>query len=146
MRYAIGSDPNATNLKKIFIEDLKVLGHEVVDFGSDDAVYANVAIQVAEAVASNAYDRGILVCGTGIGMSIAANKVKGAVAALITDVYSAERAILSNNANIICMGEFTIGSSLARTLLKVCTTLSFDQSSPSAVKVQRYKEYDRNRV
>ena len=73
-------------------------------------IYANVAIKVAEAVSRKEYDRGILICGTGLGVSIAANKVKGAYAALITDVYSAERARKSNNANIACFGAFTLGS------------------------------------
>lgn len=75
----------------------------LTDFGSDDPIYANVAIKVAEAVSRKEYDRGILICGTGLGVSIAANKVKGAYAALITDVYSAERARKSNNANIACL-------------------------------------------
>lgn len=78
----------------------------LTDFGSDDPIYANVAIKVAEAVSRKEYDRGILICGTGLGVSIAANKVKGAYAALITDVYSAERARKSNNANIACFGAF----------------------------------------
>lgn len=79
MKIAIGCDPNAENEKQAlmkFIED-KGLG-EVEDFGSTDPIYANVAIKVGEAVASKEYDRGILLCGTGLGVSIAANKVKGA--------------------------------------------------------------------
>ncbi len=145
MKYAVGSDPNAVKLKTLLIDELKDMGHEVIDFGSDDTVYANVAIAVGEAVANGEYDRGLLVCGTGIGMSIAANKVKGVVAALISDAYSAERAIKSNNANIICMGELTLGTALARTLLKISSEARFDSSSASAVKVARYKEYDLNR-
>ena len=108
MKIAIGCDPNAENEKKAlmkFIED-KGLG-EVTDFGSEDPIYANVAIKVGEAVAAKECDRGILLCGTGLGVSIAANKVKGAYAALLTDAYSAERARLSNDANIACMGAFT---------------------------------------
>lgn len=95
MKIAIGCDPNAENEKQAlmkFIED-KGLG-EVEDFGSTDPIYANVAIKVGEAVASKEFDRGILLCGTGLGVSIAANKVKGAYAALLTDAYSAERARL----------------------------------------------------
>ena len=89
--------------------------------------------------------RGVLVCGTGLGMSIAANKVKGAYAALLTDVYSAQRSVLSNNANIACMGAFTIGSKLAEELLKTFLGLSFDPSSSSAPKVARYHAYDEAR-
>ena len=95
MKIAIGCDPNAENEKQAlmkFIEN-KGLG-KVTDFGSTDPIYANVAIKVGEAVASKEYDRGILLCGTGLGVSIAANKVKGAYAALLTDAYSAMMQIL----------------------------------------------------
>ena len=94
---AIGCDPNATALKDIIISQLKGLGYSVEDFGSEDPIYARVAFTVGEAVAANKFDRGILLCGTGIGMSIAANKVPGVYAALCADTYSAERAIKSNN-------------------------------------------------
>lgn len=120
-------------------------GHEVVDFGSDDPIYANTAIKVAEAVADGQGDRGVLLCGTGIGMSIAANKVRGAYAALLTDVYSAQRAVLSNNSNIACIGAFTIGNMLAQTLLETWLDLEFDPNCRSKDKVDRYKEYDQAR-
>lgn len=145
MKYAIGCDPNADHLKQMLIHDLEQSGHEVTDYGSEDAIYANVAFTVAEAVASGRQDRGILLCGTGIGMSIAANKVKGAYAALVTDAYSAERALRSNNANIICMGAFTLGESLARTLLKIWDGADFDWSTPSSEKVRKYMDYDKAR-
>jgi ribose 5-phosphate isomerase B len=86
MKIAIGCDPNAQAFKEQLIPYIISLGHEVEDFGSDDVIYANTAIRVGEAVAAKKYDRGILICGTGIGISIAANKVKGAYCALVTDV------------------------------------------------------------
>ena len=86
MKIAVGCDPNAENFKKELITYIQKLGHEVEDFGSTDPIYANVAIAVGEAVASKQYDRGILICGTGIGVCIAANKVKGAYAALVNNV------------------------------------------------------------
>ena len=86
--------------------------------GSEDPIYANVAFKVGEAVARGEYDRGILLCGTGIGVSIAANKVPGIYAALCTDVYSAERAVKSNNANVMTMGAQTIGPIIAREMVK----------------------------
>lgn len=110
MKIAVGCDPNAQEAKEEIIKYIEAKGYgEVTDFGSEDPIYANVAIRVGEAVASKEYDRGILICGTGIGVSIAANKVKGAYAALLSDVYSAQRARLSNDANIACMGAFTTG-------------------------------------
>lgn len=76
MKIVFGCDPNATEFKLQLMEYVKGLGHEVADLGSDDPIYANTAIEVAKAVAAKEYDRGIIVCGTGIGVSIAANKVK----------------------------------------------------------------------
>ena len=143
MRIAIGSDPNAVEEKYRLIEFIKKsdLG-EVTDLGSDDAIYANVAIEVAKQVSDKNFDRGILLCGTGLGMSIADNKVKGAYAALISDIYSAKRAVLSNNANIACVGAFTIGDKLREELIYAFLTNEFDDKSPSKLKVDAYVEYD----
>ena len=146
MKIAIGSDPNAVEEKYRLIEFIKKsnLG-EVTDFGSDDAIYANVAIEVAKQVSDKNFDRGILLCGTGLGMSIAANKVKGAYAALISDIYSAKRAVLSNNANIACMGAFTIGEKLREELIYAFLTNKFDEKSASNAKVNAFVSYDINR-
>ena len=143
MKIAIGSDPNAAEEKYRLVEFIKrnELG-EVVDFGSDDVIYANVAIEVAEQVANKKFDRGILLCGTGLGMSIAANKVKGAYAALISDIYSAKRAVLSNNANIACMGAFTTGEKLREELIYAFLTNKFDEKSASNAKVNAFVSYD----
>ena len=86
MKVLFGCDPNAMDMKNDLMKVAEKLGCEVVDMGSEDPFYANTAIAVAEAVAAGKGDRGVLVCGTGLGMSIAANKVKGAYAALLTDV------------------------------------------------------------
>ncbi len=146
MKIAIGCDPNAQEAKMELIKfiESKNLG-EVTDFGSDDPIYANVAIAVGEAVASKEYDRGILVCGTGLGVSIAANKVKGAYAALLSDVYSAKRARLSNDANIACMGAFTIGNKLREELTEAFLTNEFVEGCSSQPKVDAFREYDNNR-
>ena len=142
MKVIFGCDPNAADLKSVLMKTASQLGCEVVDLGSTDPIYANTAIAVAEAVAAGEGDRGVLLCGTGIGMSLAANKVKGAYAALLTDVYSAQRAVLSNNANIACIGAFTIGEKLAVELLKTWLSLEFDPYCSSAPKVARYRQYD----
>lgn len=142
MKLLFGCDPNAADLKKSLMGMAQKLGHECIDMGSDDPIYGHTAFRVAEAVAAGEADRGVLVCGTGLGMSIAANKVKGAYAALLTDVYSAQRAILSNNANIACLGAFTVGEKLAQELLKVFLSLTFDPDCSSAPKVAAYREYD----
>ena len=143
MRIAIGCDPNAAECKQALIPFIRELGHEVADFGSDDPIYANTAIHVAEAVAAGKYDRGVLICGTGIGVCIAANKVKGAYAALVNNVYQAQRAELSNHANIITLGAQVTGLELAKCLVKEYLSHTFDPNSRSAAKVERICEYER---
>lgn len=142
MKLVFGCDPNATDFKKILMAHAEQLGHEVTDFGSDDPVYANTAIKVAEAVASGTFDRGVVVCGTGIGVSIAANKVKGAYCALLSDVYQAQRAQLSNNANLIAMGAQVMGAEVAKCLLETYLDNIFDPNSRSAPKLARIYEYE----
>lgn len=145
MKVAIGCDPNAAALKAQLVKLCLDLGCDVEDFGGDDPIYANTAIAVGEAVAAGAFDRGILVCGTGIGMNIAANKVQGVYAALLTDVYSAQRAVLSNNSNVACLGAFTIGEKLAEELVKTWLSCTFETGCASQPKVDRYAAYDQCR-
>lgn len=142
MKIAIGCDPNAEQFKQQLIPFIESLGHEVTDFGSTDVIYANTAIRVAEAVAAGKYDRGVLICGTGIGISIAANKVKGAYCALVTDVYQAQRAQLSNNANLIAMGSQVMGIEVAKSLLKEYLANTYDPNCRSAPKVARICAYE----
>lgn len=143
MKIAIGCDPNAQDAKVELIKFIEAKGlGEVTDFGSEDPIYANVAIAVGEAVAAGKYDRGILICGTGLGVSIAANKVKGAYAALLSDVYSAKRARLSNDANIACMGAFTIGNKLREELTEAFLTNEFIPGCSSQPKVDAFRAYE----
>ena len=144
-KIAIGCDPNATDLKEAVKQQLTDLGYEYEDYGSDDPIYANVAIKVAEQVAAGVHERGILICGTGIGMSIAANKVPGAYAALCADAYSTERSIKSNNANIMTMGSQVIGPELAKTLVTIWMRSEYTPGGRSEPKVRRIVEYDRGR-
>ena len=140
-RVAIGADPNANALKEVVKGHLETLGYEVEDFGSDDPIYANVAFKVAESVAKGEYERGILLCGTGIGMSIAANKVPGAFAALYAEPYGTERSRKSNNANIMTMGSQVIGPELAKTLVTIWMEAEYTPGGRSEPKIQRIKEY-----
>ena len=146
MKIAIGCDPNAQQAKEELMKFIEAKGYgEMTDFGSEDPIYANTAIRLAEAVAAGEYDRGILICGTGIGVSIAANKVKGAYAALLSDVYSAQRARLSNDANIACMGAFTSGSKERELMTEAFLTNEFVPGCSSQPKVDAFVEYDKNR-
>lgn len=146
MKIAIGCDPNAKAAKDEIIKfiERQKLG-EVTDFGSNDPIYANVAVKVAQAVSKGNFDRGILICGTGLGVSIAANKVKGAYAALLSDIYSAKRARLSNDANIACLGAFTIGNKLREELVEAFLTNEFENGCASQPKVDAFKKYDMER-
>ena len=139
---ALGSDPNASELKEIVKKVVSELGYEWTDYGSDDPIYANVAIKLAEDVVAGEHYRGILMCGTGIGVCIAANKVEGARAALCSDTYSTERSIKSNNANIMTMGAKVIELELAKSLVRIWLQSEFDEQSASAPKVQRIIDYD----
>lgn len=142
MNVAIGCDPNAAGLKRELVKELQALGHVVRDFGSEDPIYANVVIDVAEAVVRGGeYDRGVVLCGTGIGASIAANKVPGAYCALVTDTYQAERAALSNNANMIAMGSQVTGSMVARAMVRTWMAHSYQPGGRSDEKIQRIYEY-----
>lgn len=146
MKIVIGCDPNAREAKQQLIEFIRTKRYgEVTDFGSEDPIYANTAFKVAKAVASGDFDRGILLCGTGIGMSVAANKIRGAYAALISDIYSAKRARLSNNANIACMGAFTTGGKVREDLVDAFLTSEFEPGCASQEKVDAYMFYDKER-
>jgi ribose 5-phosphate isomerase B len=140
-KIAIGCDPNAAELKEAVKQQLADLGYEYEDYGSDDPVYANVAIKVAEQVAAGVHDRGILICGTGIGMCIAANKVPGAYAALCADAYSTERSIKSNNANIMTLGSQVMGTELAKSLVKIWLASEYMPGGRSQPKIQRIYDY-----
>lgn len=120
MRIAVGADANGYVMKEAIKRHLAELGHEVVDFGvrvDEDVDYPDVAVPVAEAVAAGRVERAVLVCGTGLGMAIVANKVPGVRAAPVTDPYSAERAIKSNNAQVLCLGGKVIGIDVANLLV-----------------------------
>lgn len=120
MRISVGADANGFGLKEVVKQHLLERGHEVVDFGvgaEQDTDYPEVAEPVARAVASGDSDRAVLVCGTGLGMAIVANKVRGVRAASVSDPYSAERAIKSNDAKVLCLGSLVVGSELAKLLV-----------------------------
>ena len=145
MKIAIGCDQNASELKEQLKAFIMELGHVCVDFGGDEPIYANTAIRLAQAVAAEECDRGVLICGTGIGMCIAANKVKGAYAALVNNVYQAQRAQLSNRANIMTLGAQVTGVELEKCLVQSYLKEQFDPQSRSAPKVQRICDYENGR-
>lgn len=145
MNIPIGSDANGFALKEHIKNRLLELGHTPIDFGcsgqDDDIDYPDVAKRLALEVAKAEIDRGILVCGTGIGMAIAANKVAGVRAACCHDPYSAERARKSNNAQILALGAQIVGPQVADKLLEHWLASEFE-GGRSARKVQKLVELD----
>lgn len=150
LKIAIGCDEAAYSLKIIIKNHLaeKYPDIEVADFGADSGavvLYPDVAYAVADAVANKEYDRAILFCGTGIGMSICANKVPGVRAAVCHDPFSAERARKSNNAQIMCMGERVVGVELAKYLVDIWLACDF-AGGGSAAKVARITELEQKHL
>ena len=144
MKIAIGCDEAGCGLKHIIIDLLQKEGIEVTDEGClDDEVvlYPNIAERVSNIVADGEADRGILICGTGIGMAMAANKVKGIRAAVCHDPFSTERSRKSNDAQIMCMGARVIGPELAKMLVKLWLTCDF-AGGGSAPKVEAIKQME----
>jgi ribose 5-phosphate isomerase B len=129
MKVAIASDHGGMNIRKEIISLMEEMNIEYVDLGCecDTSVdYPDYALPVAEKVASGEVNRGILICGTGIGMSIAANKVKGIRCALVHDTFSAKATREHNNTNVLAMGERVIGQGLARDIAKIWLTTPFE--------------------
>jgi ribose 5-phosphate isomerase B len=147
LRIVVGSDDAGFDYKEILKKDLAENNGvvSVVDVGVDangNTAYPHVAVDAARMVASGEADRAILICGTGLGVAIAANKVPGIRAVTAHDSFSVERAVLSNDAQVLCMGQRVIGVELMRRLAKEYLTYRFDTTSASAEKVQAICEYD----
>lgn len=144
MKLAIGCDEAAYDLKLILKKHLEDAGHDVTDFGTHDAqpvLYPDVAFAVAEQVVQGAFERAVLLCGTGIGMAISANKVRGIRAAQCHDTYSAERASRSNDAQIITIGARVVGPELAKAIADAWLHSTFD-GGRSQPKVDRIQDYE----
>ncbi len=148
LRIVVGGDNAGFNYKEALRKDLEADDRveTVEDVGvkdtGDDTSYPNVAIAAAEKIARGEADRALLICGTGLGVAISANKVKGIRAVTAHDIYSVQRSVLSNNAQVLCMGERVVGLELARVLVKEWLGLEFDPQSSSAAKVDAICAYE----
>src|SRR5664280_1123803 len=148
LRIVVGSDDAGFTYKEALKADLEQSDavKSVQDVGvnaSEHTPYPNIAIAAAKLIAAGKADRALLVCGTGLGVAIAANKVPGIRAATAHDSYSVERAVLSNNAQVLTFGQRVIGLELARRLAREWLTYEFDDASSSANKVAVLSEYER---
>ena len=129
LRIAIGSDHGGYEYKEQIVSHLKEKGYECVDVGTystDSCDYPVIARAVTTKITTGEVDRGILICGTGIGMSIAANKVKGIRAALCGDTFSARASRAHNNSNVLCLGERVIGINLAMDIVDIWLESKFE--------------------
>ncbi|QSX08134.1 ribose 5-phosphate isomerase B [Alkalibacter rhizosphaerae] len=144
MKIAIGCDEAGVRLRDALKAFAEEKGHELTDFGvkeGESVLYPMIAEKIAASVAAGTHERGIIICGTGIGMAITANKVPGIRATVAHDVYSAERSIKSNNCQIITMGERVIGVENAKTVLSAWLESEFAGGS-SQPKVDKMVEID----
>ncbi len=145
MKIAVGSDHGGFKLKPVVIETIEKLGAECYDFGCYDGSsvdYVDYAKKVADAVLSGEYDLGILICGTGIGMSIAANKFKGIRCAHCEDVYSAKMTRLHNDANILAIGERVTGAGLAEEIVKAFIETPFSKDERHIKRIEKIREIE----
>lgn len=144
MKIAIGCDEIAINLKNALIEVLEERNIEYKDFGvntPEPVDYPDIAVDVTKEVQNGNFDRGILVCGTGLGMAICANKFKGIRAAVCHDIYSTQRSILSNDCQILTMGALIIGKKNAQELLKVW--LYIERTGGTIKKVKKINDIEK---
>lgn len=147
LRIVVGSDDAGFEYKEALKRDLSAnpLVESVVDVGvtaDEHTAYPRVAVQAAELVAAGDADRALLVCGTGLGVAISANKVPGIRAVTAHDSFSVERSVLSNNAQVLTFGQRVIGLELARRLAREWLTYRFDEASSSAEKVRVLSSYE----
>jgi ribose 5-phosphate isomerase B len=145
MKVAIGSDHGGYRLKETVIPSIEALGHEVVDLGCDceDSVdYPDYALPVCEKVASGEADRGILICGTGIGMTIAANKIPGIRCALVHDLFSAKVTREHNDSNVLAMGERVVGPGVALEIVKTWLETDFSEGARHQNRIRKMKDLE----
>lgn len=142
---AIGSDHAGYNLKEEIIEQLKNMGYDILDIGCNGEAcdYPDIASGVAGCVAGGKCERGILICGTGVGMSMAANKVNGIRAALCADYYTAKYTRLHNDANILCMGARTIGSGTASEIVSIFLETKFEGGRHQK-RIDKFKDIEKS--
>ncbi|WP_454684205.1 ribose 5-phosphate isomerase B [Ancylobacter moscoviensis] len=145
MRLVIGSDHAGWSLKGAVIDHVRSLGHEVIDVGSYDdkpVDFPDIARQVAAKVTSGEAERGIMVCGTGVGASIAANKMKGIRAAVCHDIHSAHQSVEHDDVNVMCIGAQIVGPWLAKDLVSSYLSAEFSTDEDFRRRVEKLHKMD----
>ena len=147
MRVAVAFDHRGVRLRETVLSELDALGHETVDLGTDtDAEridYPDKARELGEALQSHDAERGILICGSGVGASVAASKLHGIRAAICHDVYSAHQGVEHDNLNVLCLGSEVVGPALAVDLLRAFLHAQFDGGEPYSRRLRKIEEMER---
>ena len=147
MRIGIAADHGGFELKERIADELRKSGHEIVDYGNTTLVpgddYPDYVVPLAKAVATREVERGIAVCGSGVGASVAANKVKGARAALVTDMFSAHQGVEDDDMNIICLGGRVTGYALALDLIKEFLQANYKAEDRFARRLAKIAELEK---
>ncbi|MCA8988300.1 MAG: ribose 5-phosphate isomerase B [Planctomycetaceae bacterium] len=146
MRVAVGSDHRGFDLKSRIIDRLHSLGHEATDLGPETNTsvdYPDFAVQVADAVASKKVDRGVLICGTGMGMCIAANKIRGIRATACHDEVTAEMSRRHNDANVLCLSAELLGEQLVDRMIEIWMGTEFE-GGRHARRLEKISSFEKN--
>jgi ribose 5-phosphate isomerase B len=148
VKVAVGFDHRGVKLRQRVLEDLESLGHEAVDLGTDQAEpridYPDKAKEIGEAILDGQAERGILICGSGVGASVAACKVRGIRAAICHDAYSAHQGVEHDDMNVLCLGSEVVGPELAADLIKVFLNAQFDGGERYVRRLDKLKEMELN--
>ncbi|MBR4355752.1 MAG: ribose 5-phosphate isomerase B [Elusimicrobiaceae bacterium] len=147
MKIALGCDHAGFALKDTILQQLRRLGHEVLDMGTfsnERTDYPDYAEKVAQAVARHQADRGILICGSGVGVCVAANKTKGIRASICHDAYTAQQAVEHDNLNILCLGARIIGPALAEEIVNRFLQASFSEEERHQKRLQKIANIEEN--
>jgi ribose 5-phosphate isomerase B len=147
MRVAVAFDHRGVKLRERLLEELTALGHEAVDLGTDKAEpridYPDKAREVAEAIRGGEAERALLVCGSGVGAAIAANKVAGIRAAICHDTYSAHQGVEHDDMNVLCLGSEVVGAELAAELARAFLAARFDGGDRYVRRLEKIEEMER---
>ena len=149
MRVAVGFDHRGVKLRERVLEDLAALGHEAIDLGTDQPEpridYPDKALELGRAILEDGADRGILICGSGVGASVAAAKIPGIRAAICHDIYSAHQGVEHDNMNVLCLGSEVVGPELAADLIKAFLGAEFIGGGRYERRLEKVKEIEEMR-
>jgi ribose 5-phosphate isomerase B len=150
MRVAVAFDHRGVKLRETLLQVLEAEGHEVLDLGTDTAAvridYPDKAQEVGDAIQSGGADRAVFVCGSGVGASVAASKLRGIRAAVCHDVYSAHQGVEHDDMNVLCLGSEVIGAELAADLVRAYLRAEFDGGERYVRRLQKIEEMEKSHV